>query len=56
MRVHEDPALFGASINYTMASTGFLPGLIEKDYFCFSCPASRHRPALSSWIPFPINR
>jgi predicted nucleotidyltransferase component of viral defense system len=34
MRVHEDPALFGASINYTMASTGFLPGLIEKDYFC----------------------
>jgi len=34
MRVHEDPELFGAAINYTMASTGFLPGLIEKDYFC----------------------
>lgn len=34
MRVHEDPDLFGVAINYTMATTGFLPGLIEKDYFC----------------------
>jgi len=33
-RVHEDPALFREAIGFTAAETGFLPRLIEKDYFC----------------------
>jgi predicted nucleotidyltransferase component of viral defense system len=33
-RVHEDPGLFREAVNFTAAQTGFLPRLIEKDYFC----------------------
>ncbi len=33
IRPHEDPELFREAVNFTSASTGFLPRLIEKDYF-----------------------
>lgn len=32
--VHEDPVLFREAVNFTAAETLFIPGLIEKDYFC----------------------
>lgn len=32
--VHEDVALFREAIRFTSAETGFIPRLIEKDYFC----------------------
>lgn len=32
--VHEDAALFREAIQFTSAETGFIPRLIEKDYFC----------------------
>jgi len=32
--LHEDPALFRESVNFTAAETAFIPRLIEKDYFC----------------------
>jgi predicted nucleotidyltransferase component of viral defense system len=32
--VHEDKILFREAIEFTSAKTGFLPRLIEKDYFC----------------------
>ena len=31
---HEDADFFREAVNYTAAETGFLPRLIEKDYFC----------------------
>jgi predicted nucleotidyltransferase component of viral defense system len=34
MHIHDDADLFREAVNYTMASTGFLSRLIEKDYFC----------------------
>jgi len=34
LRAHEDPALFREAVTYTAAETGFVPRLIEKDYFC----------------------
>ncbi len=35
IRVHEeDPALFVEAIGFTSAETGFVAGLIEKDYYC----------------------
>lgn len=35
IRLHkEDPGLFREAIGFTAAETGFLPRLIEKDYFC----------------------
>lgn len=34
IRVHEDTALFREAIRFTSAETGFIPRLIEKDYFC----------------------
>jgi predicted nucleotidyltransferase component of viral defense system len=30
---HRDPALFREAVSYTAAETGFIPRLIEKDYF-----------------------
>ena len=33
-RPHDDPELFQEAINLTAARTGFVPRLIEKDYFC----------------------
>ena len=33
-RLHEDPILFRELVSFTAAHTGFLPRLIEKDYFC----------------------
>jgi predicted nucleotidyltransferase component of viral defense system len=33
-RLHEDVPLFREAVNFTAARTGFLPRLIEKDYFC----------------------
>jgi predicted nucleotidyltransferase component of viral defense system len=33
-RLHEDRALFLEAVNFTAAETHFIPGLIEKDYFC----------------------
>lgn len=33
-RLHEDAPLFREAVNFTAAQTGFLPRLIEKDYFC----------------------
>ncbi|MFA6033393.1 MAG: nucleotidyl transferase AbiEii/AbiGii toxin family protein [Myxococcota bacterium] len=32
--IHEDNVLFREAIDFTSAKTGFLPRLIEKDYFC----------------------
>ncbi len=32
--LHKDPDFFREAINFTAALTGFLPRLIEKDYFC----------------------
>jgi predicted nucleotidyltransferase component of viral defense system len=32
--VHDDADLFREAVGYTAARTGFLPRLIEKDYFC----------------------
>jgi predicted nucleotidyltransferase component of viral defense system len=32
--LHEDKGLFKEALNFTAAETGFLPQLIEKDYFC----------------------
>ncbi|MCI0614914.1 nucleotidyl transferase AbiEii/AbiGii toxin family protein [bacterium] len=34
LNVHDDSDLFREAINFTAAETGFLPRLIEKDYFC----------------------
>lgn len=34
IRLHEDPVLFREAVTYTAAETGFVPRLIEKDYFC----------------------
>src|SRR5207249_7626027 len=35
LRLHdEDPALFREAVRFTAAQTGFVPRLIEKDYFC----------------------
>ncbi|MGD0390051.1 MAG: nucleotidyl transferase AbiEii/AbiGii toxin family protein [Tepidisphaeraceae bacterium] len=34
LRTHEDAELFREAVTYTAAETGFLPRLIEKDYFC----------------------
>lgn len=34
IRLHEDPALFREAVNYTAAETGFVPRVVEKDYFC----------------------
>lgn len=34
VRLHEDRDLFREAVNFTAATTGFLPPLIEKDYFC----------------------
>jgi hypothetical protein len=33
VRIHEDPVLFREAVTYTAAETGFVPRLIEKDYF-----------------------
>src|SRR5688572_3737346 len=32
--VHEDVDLFREAVRFTAAQTGFVPRLIEKDYFC----------------------
>jgi predicted nucleotidyltransferase component of viral defense system len=32
--LHEDRALFREAVNFTASRTGFIPRLIEKDYFC----------------------
>lgn len=34
LRVHEDVDLFREAVSFTAATTGFLPSMIEKDYFC----------------------
>jgi len=34
IRLHEDSSLFREAVTYTAAETGFVPRLIEKDYFC----------------------
>jgi predicted nucleotidyltransferase component of viral defense system len=35
LRLHdEDPTLFREAVRFTAAQTGFVPRLIEKDYFC----------------------
>jgi predicted nucleotidyltransferase component of viral defense system len=34
IRLHEDVTLFREAVNFTAAETGFVPRLIEKDYFC----------------------
>ena len=34
INLHDDPALFRESVNFTAARTGFNARLIEKDYFC----------------------
>jgi predicted nucleotidyltransferase component of viral defense system len=34
LQAHQDPALFREAVTYTAAETGFVPRLIEKDYFC----------------------
>lgn len=31
---HEDVELFRAAVQFTAAESGFVPRLIEKDYFC----------------------
>jgi hypothetical protein len=32
--LHEDQVLFREAVNFTASQTGFIPRLIEKDYFC----------------------
>jgi predicted nucleotidyltransferase component of viral defense system len=34
INAHEDAALFREAVQFTAAETGFVPRLIEKDYFC----------------------
>lgn len=34
LELHRDPALFREVVRHTAAVTGFLPRLVEKDYFC----------------------
>ena len=34
IRLHEDPAFFREAVTFTAAETGFIPRLIEKDYYC----------------------
>lgn len=34
INAHEDVALFRAAVQFTAAESGFVPRLIEKDYFC----------------------
>src|SRR5438128_9717 len=34
IRFHEDPALFREAIGFTAVQSGFVPRLVEKDYFC----------------------
>jgi predicted nucleotidyltransferase component of viral defense system len=34
INAHEDVALFREAVQFTTAETGFVPRLIEKDYFC----------------------
>ncbi len=34
LRLHEDAELFREAVRFTAAETGFVPRLIEKDYFC----------------------
>ena len=34
IRAHEDTALFRDAVQFTAAESGFVPRLIEKDYFC----------------------
>src|SRR5256885_4719580 len=34
LEIHADTALFREALRYTAAETGFIPRLIEKDYFC----------------------
>lgn len=34
IRTHEDRDWFLEAVNFTAATTGFSPRLIEKDYFC----------------------
>ncbi len=34
IRLHGDPALFREAVTFTAAETGFVPRLIEKDYYC----------------------
>jgi predicted nucleotidyltransferase component of viral defense system len=34
IRLHEDPDLFREALRFTAAQSGFVPRLIEKDYFC----------------------
>ena len=34
INAHEDVALFREAVRFTAAESGFVPRLIEKDYFC----------------------
>src|SRR5205809_787651 len=34
IQAHRDSALFREAVNFTATTTGFSPGLVEKDYFC----------------------
>ncbi len=34
LALHRDPAWFREAVRHTAAATGFLPRLVEKDYFC----------------------
>jgi predicted nucleotidyltransferase component of viral defense system len=34
LEIHDDTALFREALRFTAAETGFIPRLIEKDYFC----------------------
>jgi predicted nucleotidyltransferase component of viral defense system len=34
LEIHNDAALFREALRFTAAETGFIPRLIEKDYFC----------------------
>jgi len=50
LQAHEDPALFREAVTYTAAETGFVPRLIEKDYFC--TVLLRHLAAAGSTLVF----
>jgi len=34
LEIHDNTALFREALRFTAAETGFIPRLIEKDYFC----------------------
>jgi hypothetical protein len=50
INAHEDAALFRAAVQFTAAETGFVPRLIEKDYFCSVLLAYLSKQPVMNWF------